>query len=149
MRHAVFLVLCSALLIGCSDSARSPTGRSTEPDEILADLSRWDSAPEASRQAAAADVARRLPGFALLREEAFSCGGQRHTVAIFAHEKTGMEFVLAPVGTFQMGSPRPEMSPSYCGAHPAHTVTLSRAFLIARTDVTQLVWRRAMGTKPS
>jgi formylglycine-generating enzyme required for sulfatase activity len=55
----------------------------------------------------------------------------------------GMEFVLIPAGTFQMGSND--------GDHekPAHTVRLSRSFYLGKYEVTQAQWEAVMGNNPS
>ena len=133
----------------CTDpSPQAPApGASTTtaalPKEILTDLTRWDAATSQARRAAAEDVARRLPDFSLLRLETFSCGGQTHEVAIYTHAKTGMEFVLVPGGTFLMGSPADE-SMRNAPNETQHRVTLS-PFLLARTELTQGVWRRFVG----
>lgn len=88
--------------------------------------------------------------FTRLREETFSCGGQSHTVAIYKNElfaqalglsgnKTDIacEFVLVPEGRFMMGSPDGQ---GYSDERPQHQVTIQKAFLMARTEVTQAVW---------
>jgi formylglycine-generating enzyme required for sulfatase activity len=119
---------------GCT-SAPPPS-----PSEILGDLGRWDVADGDAHRAAAEDVARRLPDFALLRLETFSCGGQTHEVAIYAHAGTGLEFALVPGGTFLMGSP-PDEPHRNAANETQHRVTLS-PFLIARTEMTQGAWKR-------
>jgi formylglycine-generating enzyme required for sulfatase activity len=126
--------------------ATSPTptvaARAT-PREMLVDLARWDAATTADRRAAAEDVARRTPDFALLRLETFSCGGQTHEVAIYKHAKTEMEFVLVPGGTFVMGSDESSFD------QKPRAVTLTRPFLIARTETTQAAWKKIAGDDPS
>ncbi len=60
---------------------------------------------------------------------------------------TGMQFTLVPGGTFTMGSP-----PAEPGREPQerqHAVSLSRAFFLARHEVTQGQWRQVMGSNPS
>jgi formylglycine-generating enzyme required for sulfatase activity len=62
---------------------------------------------------------------------------------------TGIEMVLIPPGTFQMGC-----SPSIqhgCSSHenPVHSVTLTNAFYIGRYEVTQAQWTARMGSNPS
>ena len=47
-----------------------------------------------------------LLGFQFLKEVAHSCGGQTHTVQEYVHEPTGLEFVLVPGGSYQMGDTR-------------------------------------------
>lgn len=61
--------------------------------------------------------------------------------------RTGMEFVAIPAGTFMMGSP-----PGEADREPQerqHAVTLTRAFILGRYEVTQGQWRRLMGSNPS
>jgi len=66
--------------------------------------------------------------------------GQRWTNTI------GMNFVKIPSGTFTMGS-----NSSQAGSHekPPHTVTISRSFYMATTEVTQAQWKAVMGSHPS
>jgi formylglycine-generating enzyme required for sulfatase activity len=66
--------------------------------------------------------------------------GQRWTNSIEMH------FVLVPSGTFIMGS-----NSSRAGSHekPPHSVTISRSFYMATTEVTQAQWLAVMGTNPS
>jgi formylglycine-generating enzyme required for sulfatase activity len=52
------------------------------------------------------------------------------------------DFTFIPAGAFQMGS-------ATSVAEPLHQVTLTRAFLIQRTEVTQSQWQRVMGNNPS
>jgi formylglycine-generating enzyme required for sulfatase activity len=54
-----------------------------------------------------------------------------------------LEFVRIEAGTFQMGSPEDELGR---GIETRHSVTLSRAFLIGRTEVTQGQWQAIMNT---
>lgn len=57
----------------------------------------------------------------------------------------GIEFVLIPAGTFQMGA-------SDAGAHrdeqPVHQVTISRSFYLSTYEVTQRQWRAVMEENP-
>jgi formylglycine-generating enzyme required for sulfatase activity len=64
---------------------------------------------------------------------------------------TGIEMVLIPPGTFQMGcSPS---SATECEGEgrelPVHTVTLTQPFYIGRYEVTQAQWTARMGSNPS
>ena len=83
----------------------------------------------------------RQAGFTYLRTGTYSCGGQRHTVKEYRHDKTGLEFVLIPGGSFAMGSN------DYNSEKPVHEVRLS-SFLLSKTEVTQAVWQRIMKTTP-
>ncbi len=110
---------------------------------LLRDFARWDAATSAERRQAAEAVDRAMRAFTLKTLDTFSAGGQRHEVAIFDHARTGLEFVLVPVGTFQMGSPASEKDRE--DDERQHRVTLTRPFLIARTECTQAVWDRVGG----
>jgi len=115
--------------------------------DLLADLAKWDAAKAEDRRAAAMEAAKHVAGFELLRLEPFSCGGQTHEVAVFKHAKTEMEFVLVPGGTFDMGSPETEKGREVY--ENLHAVTLTKPFLIARTECSQSTWNKVMGTDPS
>ncbi|NDP42774.1 MAG: formylglycine-generating enzyme family protein [Aromatoleum sp.] len=84
-----------------------------------------------------------MSDFVPLRFEKFSCGGAAQEVAIYRHARTEMEFVLVPGGTFTQGANEID------SAAPAHSVTLTKPFLIARTVCTQSVYERVMGANPS
>jgi formylglycine-generating enzyme required for sulfatase activity len=115
--------------------------------DLLADLAKWDAAKKEDRRAAAMEAAKHVAGFELLRLEPFSCGGQTHEVAVFKHVQTEMEFVLVPGGTFDMGSPESEKGREVY--ENLHAVTLTKPYLIARTEVSQATWNKVMGTDPS
>ncbi|TNE73274.1 PEGA domain-containing protein [bacterium] len=55
----------------------------------------------------------------------------------------GMEFVLIPAGTFQMGSNESS------GEKPVHSVTISQPFYMGKYEVTQKQWKAVMGNNPS
>jgi len=115
--------------------------------EILCDLAKWDAASKDDRRAAAKEAAKRAPGFELLRVEEFSCGGLSHEIGVFKHAKTATEYVLVPGGTFDMGSPDNEEGRQVF--ENLHAVTLTKPFLLARTECSQATWNRVMGTDPS
>ena len=62
-----------------------------------------------------------------------------------AHEKTGIELVLIPAGTFRMGTDDRNAS---SGAIPAHDVTIARPFYIGKTEVTNAQYRRFIEACP-
>jgi formylglycine-generating enzyme required for sulfatase activity len=84
-----------------------------------------------------------LEGFTYLREATYTCGGQSHTVKEYRHNQTGMEFVLIPGGTFEMGSNDGESDEK-----PVHTVRVS-GFLMSKYETTQAVWQKIMQSDPS
>ena len=62
---------------------------------------------------------------------------------------SGIEMLLIPGGTFTMGC---SASNSYgCDSieNPTHQVTLSKAFYLGKTEVTQAQWQAKMGNNPS
>ena len=69
----------------------------------------------------------------------------QHTVK-FITNTIGMQLNKIPAGTFTMGSPKSER---YRNDNEAqHTVTISQAFYIQTTEVTQRQWKALMGTEP-
>jgi formylglycine-generating enzyme required for sulfatase activity len=58
----------------------------------------------------------------------------------------GMKLNLIPSGSFLMGSPEGE--PDRDSAEHQHPVTISKAFYIQTTEVTQGQWKALMGTEP-
>jgi formylglycine-generating enzyme required for sulfatase activity len=60
---------------------------------------------------------------------------------------TGMRFVRIEPGSFTMGSPAEE--PGHRPDETQHRVTITRAFLMSTTEVTQQQWTRVMGSNPS
>jgi formylglycine-generating enzyme required for sulfatase activity len=80
--------------------------------------------------------------------EASPCATQapaRPSAAAPLGEGFGAEqFARIPAGTYQMGSATGEAD-----ERPARTVTISRPFLLQRTEVTQGQWTAVMGSNPS
>ena len=65
-----------------------------------------------------------------------------------AKDKIGIEMVLIRAGTFWMGC---EPGNSECSRResPRHQVTLTRAYYMGKTEVTQGLWKKVMGNNPS
>jgi formylglycine-generating enzyme required for sulfatase activity len=59
-------------------------------------------------------------------------------------DRFGIDFVLIPAGTFQMGSDHGDDNEK-----PVHTVRLSRPFYLGMYPVTQRQWEAVMGSNPS
>jgi formylglycine-generating enzyme required for sulfatase activity len=74
--------------------------------------------------------------------------GQASVVATIASADTvvdaGIDFVLVPAGSFQMGSTNGNSSEL-----PVHEVVISEAFELGRYEVTQAEWESVMGSNPS
>lgn len=70
--------------------------------------------------------------------------GQPNKAPARARNSIGMEFVRIGPGSFQMGSERGDDD-----ERPVHQVTLSKAFELQTTEVTQAQWEAVMGTNPS
>jgi formylglycine-generating enzyme required for sulfatase activity len=58
----------------------------------------------------------------------------------------GMTFNMIPAGTFMMGSPESEADRQ--DIETQHPVTISKAFYMHTTEVTQGQWKEVMGTEP-
>lgn len=84
-----------------------------------------------------------VSGFTHLREELFSCGGVTRTVQVYLHEKSGLEFVLVPGGSFDMGSRWNEKGRDN-DEGPRRRVAV-KPYLICRTECTQAAWDRIGG----
>jgi formylglycine-generating enzyme required for sulfatase activity len=59
----------------------------------------------------------------------------------------GMEFVLLPAGTFQMGSSETDRE-APANEKPRHKVTISKPFYLGKYEVTQAQWEAVMGSNP-
>jgi formylglycine-generating enzyme required for sulfatase activity len=62
--------------------------------------------------------------------------------------KTGIELALVPPGKYQRGASSND-SQAYGDELPTHEVTISRAFYMGVTEVTQSEWSKVMGNRPS
>jgi formylglycine-generating enzyme required for sulfatase activity len=63
---------------------------------------------------------------------------------------TGIEMLLVPPGTFDMGcSVSSDSYGCYGEELPVHTVTLTNAYYLGRYEVTQAQWTAKMGSNPS
>ena len=61
---------------------------------------------------------------------------------------TNIEMLLVPGGTFMMGC-SPGDAECFGDESPAHQVTLTNAFYMGKTEVTQAQWQAKMGSNPS
>jgi formylglycine-generating enzyme required for sulfatase activity len=68
-------------------------------------------------------------------------------VARWQDPAAGIQFTLVLPGTFKMGTPSSE--PGRDPEEVPHDVTVSRAFYLGITEVTQAQWMSVMGTNPS
>jgi len=62
---------------------------------------------------------------------------------------SGIEMLLIPGGTFNMGCSASNSYGCYSSESPNHQVTLSKAFYLGKTEVTQAQWQDKMGSNPS
>ena len=61
--------------------------------------------------------------------------------------KTGIVMLLCPPGEFMMGSPASEAR--RLDREAQHSVTITKAFYLSETEVTQEVWQKVIGANPS
>ena len=62
---------------------------------------------------------------------------------------TGIELLLIPGGTFTMGCSASTSNGCFSSENPTHQVTLSKAFYLGKTEVTQAQWQAKMISNPS
>ncbi len=62
---------------------------------------------------------------------------------------TGMEFVLIPPGTYDMGCSDSQWYTCFSSESPVHSVTITLAFYMGRDEVTQAQWQAVMGSNPA
>ena len=72
---------------------------------------------------------------------------ERRAGDLWTESATGMRFRYIPAGTFQMGSPENEDGRD--SNETRHEVTLTQAYWMGETEVTQAQWRALMGNNPS
>jgi formylglycine-generating enzyme required for sulfatase activity len=70
--------------------------------------------------------------------------------AAYRMNDLGMEFVMVPAGEFQMGCSK-DAKPNECSndERPRHSVQITKAFEIGKTEVTEKQWQAVMGSDPS
>jgi formylglycine-generating enzyme required for sulfatase activity len=62
---------------------------------------------------------------------------------------TGIEMMLVPPGTFQMGCTPSDEHGCFASESPVHEVTISQPTYVGRYEVTQAQWTAKMGSNPS
>jgi formylglycine-generating enzyme required for sulfatase activity len=62
---------------------------------------------------------------------------------------TGIEMLLVPPGTFDMGCSASNVYGCNGDENPVHPVTITQPFYMSRTEVTQAQWTAVMGSNPS
>jgi len=79
-----------------------------------------------------------------------TCGSTNTPGCLETRSISGQSFKFSyiPAGTFTMGSPTTDRD-SYDYERPQHSVTISKPFLMLRTEVTQAQWVAIKGSNPS
>jgi formylglycine-generating enzyme required for sulfatase activity len=62
---------------------------------------------------------------------------------------TGIEMVLVPAGTYEMGCTPSNAYGCFPNENPVHSVTISQPTYVGRYEVTQAQWTAVMGSNPS
>ena len=62
---------------------------------------------------------------------------------------SGIEMLLIPAGTFMMGCSASNSEACTVQENPTHQVTLTQAFYLGKTEVTQAQWQAKLGINPS
>lgn len=85
----------------------------------------------------------------LLIDMLLNGGTPTHFIEIYAVNGVLFTMVRVPAGSFMMGATEEQGSEANSWEKPVHEVTLSNAYLIGETEVTQELWLAVMGTNPS
>lgn len=93
--------------------------------EALADRLMWNQLPESVQDAAIWCQAQKHDDLTHIGTEVFECGGQRHRIALFRHDKTGLELSLIPGGAYKLNGEIDDMCPP---------------LFVGRTSVSQAAW---------
>ncbi len=94
-------------------------------------------------------IPEEIDGFEFLQEKTYSENGINQRVKEYKHLETELEFILIPGGYFQMGSREGSVEgKTPLWEKPFHWVELS-PFLISKYLVTQKIWFKVTGKKPS
>jgi formylglycine-generating enzyme required for sulfatase activity len=106
----------------------------------------WKICPECEKRLKCPDCGRRLmagkPGCPVCRKTEPEKTGIRD---VFIEPATGMEFILVPAGTFQMGD---LFGDGWDNETPLREVMIE-SFYLARYPVTQAAWEKVMEANPS
>jgi formylglycine-generating enzyme required for sulfatase activity len=62
---------------------------------------------------------------------------------------TGIEMMLVPAGTYEMGCTPSDAHACFTSESPVHSVTISQPTYVGRYEVTQAQWTAVMGSNPS
>lgn len=75
---------------------------------------------------------------------------QEGSAVAYTANDVGMQFAPVPAGQFPMGCSE-NVKPVECSAEekPRHTVQITKAFEMGKTEVTQKQWQTVMGSNPS
>ncbi len=92
--------------------------------------------------AACAQALKTPPGCAAAPDAKLGDGGYADHVT---HEKTGVELILIPAGSFTMGTNDKNATSQ---VSPAHTVTLAKPFYMGKTEVTNGQYKKFMAAVP-
>ncbi len=84
------------------------------------------------------------PRIADWREQLAALPAPQETLRVDLGEGIGIDFVLIPQGSFQMGSAEGEWNEK-----PVRNITFSRPFYLGQFEVTQEQWEVVMGSNPS
>ena len=125
----------TAMLIGRHNVALSKAGYETAQQTV--DVREGETASlELTLKAAAVATTPAVPATPTSDDLSFTVTGNGKTVTF--------KMIRVSPGTFQMGS-----SDGYSDEKPVHSVTLTKAYYMGQTEVTQALWQAVMGYKPT
>ncbi len=150
-RNIVFLLVGVAALVGArqGEKAPPPTPAPAPPPAAAPAPAPPPASAATSSALAWAEVLVQNPDPAVITDaDLLKRITETHLPWMVRDKSTGIEMVLVPPGKFVMGmSPGDEQATEV--ESPAHEVTISKAFYLGRTEVTQKQWERVMDGSPS
>jgi formylglycine-generating enzyme required for sulfatase activity len=119
----------------CTDERSQEDARAEERKQQAEESDRLAVVTGASREAIANSAPRSSP---------------EPSAIVYRTNDLGMEFVMVPAGEFQMGCSE-GAKPNECSKDekPRHSVQITKAFEIGKTEVTGKQWQAVMGSDPS
>jgi len=134
-------------LVRVADSLRELGGEAALVEEVLVRL----RATPAGRVAAWADALEVEPRASVIADAAIRARISGTGLPWKVRDRvTGIELVLIPPGKYRRGeSTDDEDRGAYDDEKPPHEVTISKAFYLGVTEVTQSEWSGVMGSNPS
>jgi formylglycine-generating enzyme required for sulfatase activity/serine/threonine protein kinase len=119
-----------------ADKVEINSNANQNPAGLLTDMKRYARSTPKEQDKAIELVAVKLgKAYKFLKTRSYICGPLQYRIASFKHLETGMAFQLIPGGAYLMGS-----QSGADNEKPAHTVKISKPFLMGKFEALQREW---------